>query len=182
MTPIHCTECPFWVNGCSIEPIYAIGYLKSCPNLSNPVINEHGYLMNPPWDEKYILPDGHVFLFPEYSDREWKIRYTIFKSGAGSCDSVNGEVGPDMYVRAYTKAIEAVCLDRRIAVSDKVILENKFSVSREFSKRGGEKVLEPDPVVAEPIVETQKEVETVPQEIVMPEIDTSVACEQLDLF
>lgn len=165
MKSVYCTACPLWVNGCAIEPIHAIGYLKSCPNLESPVINEYGYLMNPPWDEKYILPDGHVFLFPEYSDREWKIRYTVFKGGSGSCDSVNGEVGPDMYVRAYTKAIEAVCADRRITVSDKVILENKFSENREFFMRG------------EAVVET-----VIEPEIIMQEIDTSVDCEQMELF
>ena len=188
MTPIYCTACPFWVNGCSIEPRYAIGYLKACPNIDSPVIGENGYIMNPPWDEKFILsegnsPDGHVFLYPEFSpgvggkgdstpyNMAYKNRYTIFKNGAGSCDAVTetGSTEPDLYVLAYKKAIAAICEDRRITVSDKVILNSGI---REFSRRDATEISE------EPV----PELDTGPVIPVMLDIDTSGACEQMELF
>lgn len=167
MNPIICTACPFWVNGCSIEPRYAVGYLKACPNLDKPVLNEYGYTMNPPWDEKYILPDGHVFLHPDFSDGLWKIRYTVFKGGSGSCDAVDDT----MYIMAYKKAINAICSDRRIDVTDKIILQNPFINTREFSRRDGEVI--PD-VIPEP--------EPVPYVSPFEDIDTSNAGDQMELF
>lgn len=183
MTPTICTACPFWVNGCSIEPLYAVGYLKACPNLSGPVLNEYGHIMNPPWDEKYILPDGHVFLHPEKIENGWKIRYTIFKKGAGTCGSVNDI----MYIIAYKKAIAAVCEDTRIDITDRVVLQNPFINTREFSLRDGEVipevVIEPVPeVVSEPEIIPEPEPEVVPYVSPFENIDTSTAGDQMELF
>ena len=116
---------------CTLEKLYAIGQLKACPYISEPVLNNYGWLMNP-MNEKYQLSEGHIFLFPEEINREWFFRWIIFKAGAGSC----GATKPDLYIMAYTKAIDEILIHRRISEKDKLeikeIFENKFDSRRTF--------------------------------------------------
>ncbi|MCK5610542.1 hypothetical protein KAR91_52195 [Candidatus Pacearchaeota archaeon] len=167
MKPYLCSTCPFWIGtGCSIVPRHAIGYIDSCPHIDKPVLNEYGHTMNPPWDEKYLLSDGHVFLFPEKIDPEWVIKYTIFKKGAGTC----GIIDDPLFIMVYKKAMAEIIEDRRITDADREILSNPFSDRRVFNRR-------------EVLWDTvQDEPEAIPWISISENIDASKTGDQMELF
>lgn len=127
-----CSKCEHMKESCSIEPIYAIGHLKDCPFINEPVLNESGWVMNPPFTEKYQLSSGHIFLIPERVKTGWIINWIITKNGAGSC----GKTKPDLFILSYKKAIEKIAENDKINDLDRLeiiyIFDTKFDKRRTF--------------------------------------------------
>lgn len=118
---------------CSIESLYGIGQLKSCPYINEPVVNQFGWIMNPPVIEKYQLSDGHIFIIPEQENRLWKIYWIITKNGAGSY----GNTKPDLFMFSYQKAISEILEHHKLTDANRLevkdIFEKKFDPRRTFS-------------------------------------------------
>jgi len=135
---------------CSVENLYAIGYLKACPNIKEPVLNEYGWLLNP-MSEKYQLSNGHIFLIPEEINQKWIMTWMITKNGSGSC----GKTKPDLYIFSYKKAIEEILKHYRLNELDiteiKYIFENKFDSRRIFMEKEIDEVEEkPEEIYVSP--------------------------------
>lgn len=129
---MQCQKCEYMPEKCSVENLYGIGQLKSCPFLSEPVLNESGWLMNPSFIEKYQISSGHIFLIPEMIGRKWVINWTITKNGAGSC----GKTEADLFIFSYKKAIKDITNHYKIDEKDKLeildIFDKKFDDRRTF--------------------------------------------------
>jgi len=132
---MECEKCNYMDKTCTIESLYGIDQLKSCPFLNEPVLNEYGWLMNPPFTEKYQLSSGHVFLIPEKIDSKWIVHWSLFKDGAGSC----GRSEIDLFILAYKKAIKDLLSTYRLTDIDReeiqYISDNKFDNRRSFLPR-----------------------------------------------
>ena len=167
MKPVLCQECEHMGEKCTIEETYGIGQLKCCPFIKSPVLNEYGWLMNPPFTEKYELLDGHVLLIPEKNGKLWVMNWIIFKKGSGSC----GKTGPDLYMFSYKKALKDVLPHDRLSGIDvqviKEISEDKFDNRRIFLSAYDS---------------PEELIEEIPEEYIVKEIVTGTIGDQLDLF
>lgn len=132
---VECTKCEHMAEKCSIEEFCGIGQLKACPYINEPVLNEYGWVLNPPFTERYQLSGGHVFLIPERTNSGWKINWIITKNGAGSC----GKTETNLFILSYKKAIEKIVKNDRInginRMEIKEIFGHKFDKRRTFLKR-----------------------------------------------
>lgn len=168
---MECKNCDNMAETCTIEELYGIGQLKDCPNINEPVLNEYGWLMNPPFTEKYQLSSGHIFLIPEETNSGWKINWIITKNGAGSY----GKTKPDLFIFSYKKAIEQITNHYKITELDRLEIMDIFY--HKFDKRRSFLIPEIDHNIEE------KQPEKI-EEYVSPfeDIKHGKIVEQLDLF
>ena len=126
---MECSKCENMKGKCTIEELCGIGQLKLCPYISEPVLNEYGWLLNPHFKERYQLTEGHILLMPEEAESGWKINWMITKNGVGSC----GSSKPDLFVISYQKAIEDILSQDRLNEIDRLEIKEIFDLK--FDKR-----------------------------------------------